>query len=225
MQHTTSLAHPYAQRDDDVCQWLYNWYQIDSPDTRQFVLQFLPMLIWSYLYALSQNENLPGIFCELLHTSHFIHLHAFVGLLFFFFLYSDGLCVGIEACLLCIYNHEVVARNGQDLTFTPPSLSVPSYLHHNPATWHSSDPSGTSIVISDSGNNGNPTLTESALRQFNKQAKMLVTDKRIEPLEAVTGGSRPTILKVVLKKYNSSISYMTNASLQEFCKMCKRYVL
>jgi hypothetical protein len=43
-------------------------------------------------------------------------------------------------------------------------------------------------------------------------------------LEVVTGGSRPAVLKVALKKYNSCISYMPNASLQEFCKMCKRYV-
>ena len=67
-------------------------------------------------------------------------------------------------------------------------------------------------------------LTENALRQFNKQAKAVVTEKRIEPLDTVTSGTRPIILKVALKKYNSYISYMPGSSLREYCKMCKRYV-
>jgi hypothetical protein len=180
-------------KDDDVCQWLYSWYQIDTPETRQFVLQFIPLLVWSYLYAISQNGNLPGI----------------------------------EACLLCVYNNEVVARNGQDLTFSPPTLSAPSYLHRAPFLLaHSPDPATGTLVVNDSVNlasNGGG-LTENALKQFNKQAKVLVIDKSIAALETVTGSTRSLILKTALKKYNSYISYMPNASLQEYCKMCKRLV-
>lgn len=43
-----------------MCRWLYQWYQIDTLETRLFVLRFIPQLLWVYLYNVANNEAPAG---------------------------------------------------------------------------------------------------------------------------------------------------------------------
>lgn len=75
MPTTSTNTNTILQKDDDVCRWLYNWYQIDTVDTRRFVLQFLPLILWPYTQSVNSNTTLPGaclvalsLYCLFMHT-------------------------------------------------------------------------------------------------------------------------------------------------------------
>eukprot|EP00026_Physarum_polycephalum_P003062 Phypoly_transcript_03071.p1 GENE.Phypoly_transcript_03071~~Phypoly_transcript_03071.p1 ORF type:complete len:556 (+),score=142.69 Phypoly_transcript_03071:132-1799(+) len=203
-----SLNAPKAgQKEDYVCKWFYHWYQIDSIETRRFVLRYVPQLVWIYLYNVFNNEAPPGV----------------------------------EACLLCIYNQEVVERNDMEIIFHPPTLSLPSYLHKTSDAQVPPAPNAAAMLqppaFTAPGLGPNPNaiqppnnlgqsaaLTENALRQFNKQVKSVTVEKALKPIDLPTTANRELIIRVALQRYNSNISLFPPRSWIAYCKMCKRLV-
>jgi len=47
--------------EDPMMEWLYHWYQMDSTESKQFVLSLVPILIWYYLVENSRSHCLAGI--------------------------------------------------------------------------------------------------------------------------------------------------------------------
>eukprot|EP01133_Synstelium_polycarpum_P005676 gene5676-6556_t len=133
---------------------------------------------------------------------------TFVPALLWVYLYNQqsimkvATTVGIEAVLVCIYNHELLRREGREQMFHAPIMSLPSFIYKS---------------VSSEMESG---LTESSLKQIN--ALPVVVEKSLPRIDTITATSRPVLLRTVLGVYNSHITSFTNLSRVIYCEMCTR---
>lgn len=134
-----------------------------------------------------------------------------------------------------------------EIIFQPPTLSLPSYLHKTSSDSSTAQQAPTQATPSASamlappaftapGLGPNPhtyvapnpnlgqSLTENALRQFNKQVKSMTVEKALKPIDLATTANRDLIIRIALQRYNHNISLFPPRSWIAYCKMCKRLV-
>jgi hypothetical protein len=120
--------------------------------------------------------------------------------------YSDKKkCGGIEACLLGIYNLEVVDTNGKakQKNVTIPSLAVSSLFHEPPSL--------ASLV-----------LTESALTRYYSDAAHTITIGPLPQVESLNAYNRLPILTFIMNRYSADIVNLSSRSHSMLCKLCSR---
>eukprot|EP01132_Coremiostelium_polycephalum_P004511 gene4511-5625_t len=115
--------------------------------------------------------------------------------------------LGIDTCLICIYNQEFIKREGKEKVFNPPSLSFPSFIYRNPEDQNSSNTA---------------QLTENMVKMLNSQSSNLVIEGTLPRIESITTQTKTTLFRVVLQIYVSQLSFLPDLSRSIFCEMVTR---
>ncbi|XP_064646010.1 hyccin-like isoform X2 [Lineus longissimus] len=162
--------HQHRSILDPVCHQLFEFYRSSQVELQLFTLEFVPVLMATYLFAVSKNHKKN--------------------------------CSGIEACLLGIYNLELVNPDGSPKikSCTIPLLSKPS-VYHEP---YSSAPL---------------SLTESALSRHDQSEIQIITHGPFTHIERMKASNRLTVLTYVLNCYNASIAKLSTNSHQTMCSV------
>ncbi|EFA83027.1 hypothetical protein PPL_03812 [Heterostelium album PN500] len=173
------------------------------------IMQLIIKKICSKGFAQTKNELL----CQWFYTWYNLEsitakrfVLAFVPAFLWVFLYgpSPTTHIGIETCMIGIYNHELVDREGNDNVFQPVSVTMPSFI------FKSVTPDAESA------------LTESTLKQLNLQSVPVMVERALTRIDAVTTANRTQILRTNIKVYNANLTYMPEISRTMFCEMCIR---
>ncbi|EGG17080.1 hypothetical protein DFA_08062 [Cavenderia fasciculata] len=172
------LSNGFAKsRKELLCQWFYNWYNLDSLTCKRYMLSFLPAMIWVYLYS------------------------------------NPSDVIGLEACLLTVYNSELLRREDRDTVFQPPAVQLPSYIYR----------SDEAARLNNNNGNGGGGLTEAALRQLSLGTGAgVVIDKALPRIESITTTNRNLLLRTVIGVYTSHLAYYPHISRVIFCEMATR---
>ncbi|CAH1789313.1 unnamed protein product [Owenia fusiformis] len=114
---------------------------------------------------------------------------------------------GIEACLLAIYNLEVVNVDGTPRvkTLTIPSLAKPSLYH---------EPTQLSQL----------SLTETSLSQYAHGEPQIITIGPNPQVECINAQNRLQVLTYILQRFNSDVVNLSSFCHQSLCKNCSRLV-
>ncbi|KAN0040680.1 hypothetical protein ACTA71_009018 [Dictyostelium dimigraforme] len=124
---------------------------------------------------------------------------------------TNNVLIGLESCLICIYNQEYIKRLGKEKIFNAPTLSLPSYIYKS------------DDLFSNSGGNINGnSLTESALKLITTQLKPIVLDKPLPRIEFITSANRIILLKTIQSVYTQNILLLSMFSRVIFCEMITR---
>ncbi|KAM9988919.1 hypothetical protein ACTFIY_004973 [Dictyostelium cf. discoideum] len=127
---------------------------------------------------------------------------------------TNNVLIGLESCLICIYNQEYIKRLGKEKVFNAPTLSLPSYIYKS-----------DDLFLNSSGianNNNINTLTENALKLLTTQMKPVILDKPLPRIEFITSANRIILLKTIQSVYTQNILLLSMFSRVIFCEMITR---
>ncbi|KAN0040745.1 hypothetical protein ACTFIV_003281 [Dictyostelium citrinum] len=123
---------------------------------------------------------------------------------------TNNFLMGLESCLICIYNQEYIKRLGKEKVFNAPTLSLPSYIYKS-----------DELFLNGNNINGN-SLTETALKLITTQLKPVVLDKLLPRIEFITSANRIILLKTIQSVYTQNILLLSMFSRVIFCEMITR---
>lgn len=117
---------------------------------------------------------------------------------------------GIESVLICIYNKELVKREGKERKWTPPSLQTIRAAKEKPKTTGS-------VTFS-------PSLTEKALKELDAtQDRAIIIDDVLPIINyALTKSERDKVLQIALQYYVDNMNAMNVNSLLTFCAVASK---
>ncbi|KAN0025772.1 hypothetical protein ACTFIU_000035 [Dictyostelium citrinum] len=123
---------------------------------------------------------------------------------------TNNFLIGLESCLICIYNQEYIKRLGKEKVFNAPTLSLPSYIYKS-----------DELFLNGNNINGN-SLTETALKLITTQLKPVVLEKLLPRIEFITSANRIILLKTIQSVYTQNILLLSMFSRVIFCEMITR---
>ncbi|KAK5581682.1 hypothetical protein RB653_001719 [Dictyostelium firmibasis] len=124
---------------------------------------------------------------------------------------TNNVLIGLESCLICIYNQEYIKRLGKEKVFNAPNLSLPSYIYKS-----------DDLFLNSVGNINGNSLTESALKLINTQLKPVVLEKPLPRIEYITSANRIILLKTIQSVFTQNILLLSMFSRVIFCEMTTR---
>ncbi|KAM9992169.1 hypothetical protein ACTFIZ_012849 [Dictyostelium cf. discoideum] len=124
---------------------------------------------------------------------------------------TNNVLIGLESCLICIYNQEYIKRLGKEKVFNAPTLSLPSYIYKS-----------DDLFLNSTGIANNNTLTENALKLITTQLKPILLDKPLPRIEFITSANRIILLKTIQSVYTQNILLLSMFSRVIFCEMITR---
>ncbi|KAF2071872.1 hypothetical protein CYY_006799 [Polysphondylium violaceum] len=116
--------------------------------------------------------------------------------------------IGLESCLICIYNQEYIKRDGKEKIYNPPSLSIPSFIHKPVDNDNSTSPN-------------TPMLTESMLKMINT-SRSIVLEKPLPRVETIITQNRNIVIRAILNVYIQNLFSLPTFSRVIYCEMCTR---
>jgi hypothetical protein len=211
---------------DLVCSWLWAMYRTSVGDVQRFVLDFIPVLLSTYLLGGVREEG-----------------GAQAG--------GPLSCPAIEALLIGLANAEALRRDGMPDTVTPCDLSRPS-VYHQPGFGLAGDiPSSLGAAVGASSSSSasyapgpqagagsaattaadlpSVSLTSSLQQQQQQQhqphsqpPRPVFVGLALPLIKTVTASNRPVMTLAILKSLNAQLAHLSVEAKTELCNLSSR---